>query len=427
MALLATWFFFSIAALWLLKPIRTAALLTHLGSAELPYVRFGTLIAVGIVVMAYTRAVNYFSRLDVVRGASALFACTLLCFWLALRLGGEALGAQRWFVWAVFILSDIYATVMVAMFWTYTNDVVSRAEADRLYGPIGIGGILGGVAGGLAVDALVEIIGPVDLLLVCVGLVLSGAGLAWLTEHRVAPPPRVLVKAGSTRSSDALAGAREVLGNRYLLGIVGIVVAYEFASATTDFVINVVFERVFDSEVEIARMYGRLGWIVSVTALVSQLLIVPRLLPFKRSALLVPPLAMTAATVGLVLAPVISIAIVLAACDRGLNYSLQQVTKESLYVPLSDTQKYKAKAFIDVFVDRAAKALSSVALIGIIAWSGTSVPLCLGAALTSLLLWVFAANALGRSYAALVPGESMDGPASVELPVALPGTDSVSK
>src|SRR5688572_31316463 len=125
-ALLGAWFFCCITTLWLLKPIRNASLIAHLGSEELPYVRFGTLLAVGLVVMAYSRVVNRFSRLDVVRGASAVFAAVLLGFWLALRLGGEALGAQRWVVWAVFILVDIDATVMVAMFWTYSNDVRSR-------------------------------------------------------------------------------------------------------------------------------------------------------------------------------------------------------------------------------------------------------------------------------------------------------------
>jgi ATP:ADP antiporter, AAA family len=425
-ALLGSWFFFSIATLWLLKPIRTAALIAHLGAAELPYVRFGTLVAVGAVVMVYTQAVNHFSRLDVVRGASAVFICTLVCFWLALHLGGEALGAQRWFVWAVFILTDIYATVMVAMFWTYTNDVVSRAEADRLYGPIGIGGILGGVAGGLAVDGLIENIGPVDLLLVCAALVSCGAGLAWVTERKVAPPPRPLPNAGLARRGDMLAGAREVLRSRYLLCIVGIVVAYEFAAASTEFVVNVIFESSFQNEVEIARMYGRLGWIASGTALVTQLVIVPRLLPFKRLALLVPPLAMAGATAALALSPAIVAAIVLAACDRGLNYSLQQVTKESMYVPLGDAQKYKAKAFIDVFVDRAAKALSSLALLGIMAWSGMSVRLCLLAALVSLLLWLVAANSLGRSYAALAPVAGADEPETLQLSAAS-GSDAVSR
>lgn len=287
---------------------------------------------------------------------------------------------------------------MVAIFWTYTNDVVSRVEADKLYGLIGVGGILGGVTGGVVVDALVKTIGPLDLLLVCAGLVVLGGACAWATEAILRPAPRVVVGAEKPALADALEGAREVLRNRYLLWIVGIVVAYEFASAVTDFVINVVFERAFHSETEIAKMYGRLGWIVSVTALVSELLIVPVLLPLKRIALLVPPIAMALATFGLAVLPTVGLAIVMAASDRGLNYSLQQVTKETLYVPLTDMQRYKAKAFIDMFVDRAAKALSSVALLIIIATIGVSIVVSLAVALVSLGLWLLCAGALGRAY-----------------------------
>lgn len=46
-----------------------------------------------------------------------------------------------------------------------------------------------------------------------------------------------------------------------------------------------------------------------------------------------------------------------------MSYSLQQATNETLYVPLRDTAKYKAKAFIDMFVDRAGKALSALCLV----------------------------------------------------------------
>jgi len=404
--LLSSWFFANIAALWLLKPIRTASLLAHLGAAELPYLRFGSVAAVGLVVLVYSRVVNHFSRRDVVRGSSLLFALVLLGFWGALRLGGEVLGGQRWFVWAVFVLVDVYSTVMVTIFWTYTNDVVSRAEVDRLYGPIGIGGILGGIAGGAVVDVLVTSVGPIDMLLLCIVLVLVGGGLGWLTEAVLAPPPRAITRpvpesASERRDAGAFEGAREVLRSRYLLCIVAIVVAYEFAAAVTDFVINVVFERSFESESDIAQMYGRLGWIVSGTALFTQLVIVPRLLPFKRAALLLSPLVMIATTLAFAFLPVVGMAVVLAVGDRGLNYSLQQVAKESLYVPLSDAQKYKAKAkaFIDVLVDRAGKALSSIALLLVIAVQGVSIGACLGVALVALVIWAFAANALGKAYA----------------------------
>ena len=177
-ALLSTWFFLTITTLWLLKPIRTASLLSHLGAAELPYLRFGSLVGVGLVVLVYSHLVNRLSRLDVVRASCAIFASVLVLFWLAMHFGGATLGSQRWFVWAVFILVDIYSTVMVAIFWTYTNDVVSRVEADRLYGPIGIGGILGGIAGGVIVDTMVHWLGPVDLLLLCVALVLGSGAFA---------------------------------------------------------------------------------------------------------------------------------------------------------------------------------------------------------------------------------------------------------
>jgi hypothetical protein len=36
--LLSGWFFVSVATLWLLKPVRVASLLAHLGAAETPYV-----------------------------------------------------------------------------------------------------------------------------------------------------------------------------------------------------------------------------------------------------------------------------------------------------------------------------------------------------------------------------------------------------
>lgn len=397
-ALLSAWFFVTIATLWLLKPVRTASLLTHLGAGELPYVRFGAVVGVGLVVLAYSRLVNRYSRVDVVRGAAVVFAAVLLAFWAGLSLGGDALGSQRWFVWAVFILVDVYSTVMVAIFWTYTNDVMSRAEADKLYGPIGVGGIVGGIAGGAAVDLLVRLIGPVDLLLLCVGLVLAGGALAWLTEHLLKPPARAIVRKEKPALADALEGSREVLKSRYLLGIVGVVVAYEFAAAITDFVVNVVFERSFASEVEIARMYGRLGWIVSACALFTQILLVPLLLPHKRLALLIPPVTMAAATLGLALLPTVAIAILMSASDRGLNYSLQQVTKETLYVPLNDVQRYKAKAFIDMFIDRAAKALSSVALLAVIASVGVSITASLALALASLFVWIGCASSLGRAY-----------------------------
>lgn len=395
-ALLSAWFFVITAALWLLKPVRTAALLSHLGSAQLPILRFSSVLVVGLLVLGYSQVVNRLSRLQVTLAVSFAFGVLILAVWAGLVLGEREIGAQRWFVWGVYCLADAYAAIMVTIFWTYTNDVVSPADADRSYTSIGLGGILGGIAGGGFTDSLVHWLGPVHLLLACAACLMVGTALAWANEAILAPPPRALPARPLGVVSEALEGAQTVLRSEYLLWMVGIVITYEVAATLTDFVVNVILERSFQTEVELAQMYGRLGWIAGAAALFSQLAIVPALLPTKRVALLVPPLVMAAATLNLAVLPGVVMAIVMAASDRGLNYSLQQTTRETLYVRLGDTERYKAKAFIDIFVDRAAKAMASILSLGVMLLTGTSISVSLTLALIALALWTRCAHALGQ-------------------------------
>lgn len=400
--ILSGWFFLMITTLWLLKPIRQASLLAHLGSGEIPYVRLGSVAVVAVVVAVYSRVVDRLTRIQVARGASLLFSALLVVFWIALQFGGEVLGAHRWFVWSVFIMVDVYSTVMVGIFWTYANDVVTREEADRLYPIVGMGGIVGGIVGGGLVDTLVAVTGHVHLLMLCAVLGLGCAAIVTVAERVLHPAPRRAHVESQEASASALEGFKLVAHSPYLLLIAGIVLGYEFAAAMSDFVVSVIFERSFHSQDELAQMFGRLGWIVSATALTSQLVLVPLMLPHKRAALLVPPITMGLAIVGLAILPWVSMAILLSAADRGLNYSLQQVTKETLYVPLTDTERYKAKALIDMVVDRGSKALSALALMTVIALDGVSIAISLAVASTAIVVWTVCAHFLGRAYAAKV-------------------------
>jgi ATP:ADP antiporter, AAA family len=394
-ALLGAWFFVTVATLWLLKPVRVASLLAHLGAEETPYVRLAGLVTLAVVVMLYSLLVGRLSRIGVVRTANGVFGALLVAFWLAMKFGGDALTAQRPFVWAVYILVEIYAVTLIGVFWTYANDVVTSSEANRLYGLVGLGGILGGIAGGAFVDVFAETIGPLNLLAISAGLVVVAMVLASVTEAVLRPPPRPIATT-PTSLPTTWQGAIEVKNSPYLMLIVLVVIAYEFTATLTDFGVSVVFEHTYSDEAELAKMYGRLGWVVSATAIIGQLVIVPLLLPRKRIALVVPPLVMLAGAVGVVALPVIATAFVLAAADRGLNYSVHQVTKESLYVPLSDNQKYQAKAFIDMFVDRAAKATAAFVLIAVIATWGASVRATVLIGLGSIAVWFIAARRLGR-------------------------------
>jgi hypothetical protein len=84
---------------------------------------------------------------------------------------------------------------------------------------------------------------------------------------------------------------------------------------------------------------------------------------------------MALASMGLWPMPLVGTSILLSAADRGLNYSLQQAAKETLYVPLTDAQKYKGKAFHRHVRRSARQSLSAITLIVVNAAAGISIRL----------------------------------------------------
>ena len=90
----------------------------------------------------------------------------------------------------------------------------------------------------------------------------------------------------------------------------------------------------------------------------------------------------------------------MSSADGGFAYSLNQSAKESLYVPTTREEKYKAKAFIDMFVQRFAKVLAigvSFAITIMFADFSTIRWLSIGT-LIVILLWMMAANYSGKEF-----------------------------
>jgi len=82
-------------------------------------------------------------------------------------------------------------------------------------------------------------------------------------------------------------------------------------------------------------------------------------------------------------------------------------------------QKYKAKAAIDMIVDRAAKAVAALVLVFVIARSGLSTRITLLIALASIGTWLFAAILLGKLYVKTVGARSKrDTPVDSSEPTA---------
>jgi HEAT repeat protein len=83
--------------------------------------------------------------------------------------------------------------------------------------------------------------------------------------------------------------------------------------------------------------------------------------------------------------------------ESGLRYSLEQSTRELLFLPVASSLRVKAKAFIDVFVQRMAKGFGALLLLPVTFGLMTAVQsgwIALGLS----ILWLVAAGAAYRAY-----------------------------
>jgi AAA family ATP:ADP antiporter len=196
-----------------------------------------------------------------------------------------------------------------------------------------------------------------------------------------------------------------VFSSPYLLSIVAIVGLYEIVSTVMDFQFTSTVAHYLNGPA-IGEQFSTVFAITNVVSMLVQLF----LTSFVMSrlgvgvALLFLPVAVLAGSMGFTVLPILWVGSSLNTVDNGFSYSINQ---SSLYVPTTKDEKYKAKAFIDMFVQRFAKAVAVGVSLGItvvfqdfssIRWlSGFTIPI--------IIVWIFAVRYAGRKFREMTEGE----------------------
>ncbi|MEZ4291313.1 MAG: Npt1/Npt2 family nucleotide transporter [Myxococcota bacterium] len=171
--------------------------------------------------------------------------------------------------------------------------------------------------------------------------------------------------------SPALAGARLVLASPYLLAIATTVGVYEIVSTVVDFQFTTTVHTTLDGPA-LGRHLARVYLLTNVASVAVQAFLTS--LVMRRfgvgAALAVLPVALGLASVGFLFVPTLAFASLLSLADNSLAYSIAQSSKEMLYVPTTTAERYQAKAFIDVFVQRLAKVLAIGVSLALTTWTG---------------------------------------------------------
>jgi AAA family ATP:ADP antiporter len=411
-----SYFFLVITSFWILKPIKKALFIEFYDQAGFTLLEWHmtgpqaeliakvlNMVVAFLAVVVFTWLAGRFRREQL----TFIFTVFFLASYVAYAFMMETPGGLT--VWSFYLFGDLFSTLMVATFFAFLNDSVTSDAAKRLYGFVGLGGVSGGVFGAYAVAALIAEIHRPQWLWICfaVGLAILAVAFAAGRLVNCNPPPESGLENTSIEIKDsvarnpALEGAWLVGRSSYLLAIVMIVGLYEIVSTILDFQFTSTVAHYLEGEA-IGRQFSIVFAITNTVALLVQLFLTGFVMSRLgvRTALLVLPAAILAASAGFTALPILWAGCLLNTADNGFSYSMNQSAKESLYVPTSKDEKYKAKAFIDMFVQRFAKALAVLISLGITAvfveyssirWlSVITIPL--------IVVWIFAASYAGNRF-----------------------------
>jgi len=358
------YFFLITTATYIIKPVKISNFLDVLKPERLPLAYLFTAILIGFVVSLNSRLLHSMRR-DVYVSLSLLFfIITILLFWVFFR------AQWKWFSMIFWVWVDIFTITTVTQFWIIVNDIYHPHQTKRLVGFLVSGGLLGGITGSLAAVFLARIIGTENLLLIC-PIMLLLCIIIIFAIHKRAPQEAQKKSISASEAKDTKVGYREsfntIKKNRHLLFLSGIMLLTIVVTTLVDFQFNSVVESAIAGKDARTSFLGTFFTGLLLFSYFLHILLTKRILRNfgLRIALMISPAILLVFTLGIFLFPsslLLVWAVALKGSDKSLAHSLNQSVRELLYIPVSPEVKYKAKVFIDMFVNKFAKGIAALIL-----------------------------------------------------------------
>jgi AAA family ATP:ADP antiporter len=343
--------FLILSAYYLLKTVREALILSE-GSAEVKtYSAAGQALFLLLVVPAYSAFASRVNRARLITWVTLFFISHIGGFY-ALSFAGVRQGV------AFFLWVGIFNVLVIAQFWAFANDLYTEEQGKRLFPIIALGSSVGALAGAWMASRLVSITGAPGLMPIAGVLLFLGLALTLVVNRRERERELKPVADQPIGGEGAFA---LIFKDRYLLLIAALTLLLNVVNTSGEFLLGklVTAEAAnLNGEAKqkfIGQFYGDyFGW-VNLASLILQAVGVSRIFHFLgvRGALFfLPGIALTSYTL-LLLYPVLQVVRIAKIAENATDYSVQNTTRQALFLPLSRKAKYKAKAAIDSFFMRA--------------------------------------------------------------------------
>lgn len=366
-------------AYYIIKPVRDALILEEWTPEIKNYVSAAIAVLLVFAVKIFSSMSSKFPRQQLITWVTLFFISNLVLFY-ALHLGGVGPGVTGmiFYIWA-----SIFNVIIIAQFWGFANDIYTEDAGKRLFPLIAFGATFGGYSGGKITNMLVVPLGTFHLMLVAGAILGICILMTWIIHKREVKEKEQKevhsiqekedTKIDEEKPLEKGGAFRLVFKKKYLLYIAFFVLLLNFVNTNGVYLLDTVAKNSAIKAIEagtaggldigqfLAKFYAGFYNIQNFFAMIVQLFIVSRIFKWfgvRKAIFFLPALAL-----GGYFALSFGAALVLVkwvkAFENGLDYSLMNTTRHSLYLITPRIEKYKAQAVTKTFFHRAGDVLSA--------------------------------------------------------------------
>jgi len=380
-----------------IKPLARSKFIADLGADNLPYVLLASGLIIGVLMTGYAWLMARLPQRWGIPLMQVAIGGVLVAFYVLFQ------EKTTWASSAFYVLNSLTGVLLISQFWTVANLVYDPRQAKRLFGFIGGGAPLGGVAGS-ALAANAERIGSTNLLLIGAGLMVFSAAVVSYIGGR----ERMQSDPGGQARDDkgvSLTEAFSLLRRSRHLQIIALVISFSsIGAATIEQQLNMAAAAAKGSQATdaITAFLAQVALWTSSIAFIIQVWLTSKIHRYLGIgfALLILPVSMGSTAVVMLLNAALWAPSLARVIDQSLRYTVDKTTREILFLPLPADIKLRAKSFVDVTVDRAAKAGGALLLLLLVKpwgfdldWQRLSI-----ASLVMVGLWIVMSITAKRGY-----------------------------
>lgn len=409
--LMLTQVFLLLHGYYLIRVVRDTLILVE-GSPEIrSYANGAIAVTLIFIIPLYKLLFDHLRRggdkSAVLRWVGSFFVANLLLFaflaWLGIPI------AVPFFVWV-----GVYNVMVIAQFWAFAADLLNIKTGQRLFAVIMVGVALGAMTGSMVAGRLYEQLGATNLMLLSAAL-LSGVVLLSRHAERAVPAGSRAADVGEAaqESADVIAqvmdGFSTVLRSGYLLRIALFVLLLNMVNTNGQYILSAFVTGhaqqaamasggTLSTGAVISQFYGDFWATVTALQIVVQLFLVSRIFRWfgVRGAILILPGIMILNYGLILLIPVFALVRLMMIIESTANYSIQNTTNHTLYLPVTRKEKYVGKTTIDTFFARFGDLLQALMVFVVARQLGLEVNWIIGINLCLAVVLFGLGTAIGR-------------------------------